>query len=403
MDRIVYLVGDSSIVENADFDFHNRVLCPYSEIVCSFLDDLSKAVMSSPEAKKYTDVISLGFWCRKSNILKMKEKNSPDGYRLGRGLAFHIAPSNVPTNTFYTLIWGLLAGCYNIVKAPSRYFGQIELVCGLICRLVEERYKELKPFINIVRYARDSGWTEYFSMKCMVRMIWGGDDTIRQVSAYAMQPRAKELRFSDRYSLALLSLGKLREITPLELKKLARSFYNDTYLMDQNACSSPHLICFLNDCGEKDCQEVKARFWEALYLETLRYDLEEIKSMEKFTISCELEMQYQEIESVKRYGNRLYVLSLNDVPDDIEKIRGRYGLFLEYEAESFVRILEKLSPKTQTCLYYGINPKEVAETIVSSGSSAVDRIVPVGEALSIKAVWDGYDVVGELSRRIDCG
>ena len=33
--------------------------------------------------------------------------------------------------------------------------------------------------------------------------------------------------------------------------------------------------------------------------------------------------------------------------------------------------------------------------------SGIDRIVPVGEALDIGVIWDGYDIVRSLSRIID--
>ena len=46
--------------------------------------------------------------------------------KLGLGLAFHITPSNIPTNFAYSLIFGLLSGNSNVVKVPSRNFTQIK-------------------------------------------------------------------------------------------------------------------------------------------------------------------------------------------------------------------------------------------------------------------------------------
>jgi len=39
--------------------------------------------------------------------------------------------------------------------------------------------------------------------------------------------------------------------------------------------------------------------------------------------------------------------------------------------------------------------------VIDNRLSGIDRIVPVGSALNISVVWDGYDVIGTLSRIID--
>ena len=58
-------------------------------------------LFKSKEAKKYSDLQTLAFWCRKSEILKLKSKFSFTENRLGLGLVFHITPSNIPTNFAY--------------------------------------------------------------------------------------------------------------------------------------------------------------------------------------------------------------------------------------------------------------------------------------------------------------
>ena len=47
---------------------------------------------------------------------------------------------------------------------------------------------------------------------------------------------------------ASLVLIRLKKLSQLEFK-ITKKFYNDTYLVDQNACSSPHLILWL---GKQD-------------------------------------------------------------------------------------------------------------------------------------------------------
>ena len=83
--KVKYLVGDKDTVI--------RPRVPFDEQICSFLDDFSKEILKDAVLKSYTDVVSFAFWIRKANIQKQKEEHGSKYPRLGRGLAFHIAPS----------------------------------------------------------------------------------------------------------------------------------------------------------------------------------------------------------------------------------------------------------------------------------------------------------------------
>jgi hypothetical protein len=101
--------------------------------------------------------------------------------------------------------------------------------------------------IALVRYDRTSEATAFFSSQCNVRVIWGGDATIATIRKQEIPPRAFDVCFADRYSLAVLRSSEVLKLDGAGLAKLAEAFYNDTYLFDQNACSAPHLVCWLGD------------------------------------------------------------------------------------------------------------------------------------------------------------
>ena len=107
-------------------------LSPFSDIVCDFLAELSALLMKHPRAKAFPDVITFGFFCRHGNISRLKSQYSGIcENRLGRGVTFHIAPSNVPINFAYSLVAALLAGNSCIVRASSKQFEQgIKCACG---------------------------------------------------------------------------------------------------------------------------------------------------------------------------------------------------------------------------------------------------------------------------------
>ena len=89
---------------------------PFNNISLTFLNELSNILRKSATAKNYPDLMAFSFWCRKGHLEKLKRKQANIERRLGRGLVFHIAPSNVPLNFGYSYIFGLLAGNVNVVK-----------------------------------------------------------------------------------------------------------------------------------------------------------------------------------------------------------------------------------------------------------------------------------------------
>ena len=83
---------------------------PFAEESVEFLNALSQALNKDPRTKNYPDVATFAFFCRKANILQLKKKYyKDDNLRLGRGIVFHVAPSNVPVNFAYSLICGILS------------------------------------------------------------------------------------------------------------------------------------------------------------------------------------------------------------------------------------------------------------------------------------------------------
>ena len=48
----------------------------------------------------------------------------------------------------------------------------------------------------------------------------------------------------------------------------------------------------------------------------------------------------------------------------------------------------------------GVDAKDIRKMIVKSGIHGGDRVVKCGHALDLSFVWDGYDMVRELSRII---
>lgn len=372
-----------------------RPLPIYSREACGFLEDLSKFLRSDREARGFPDIMAFAFWCRRGNILQLREAY-PWGNRLGRGLAFHIAPSNVPVNFAYSLAFGMLAGNANVVRVSEKAFPQTEILCrGLREVLSRPEHGLLAGQTRVVSYGHDREINDLYSSQCDVRVIWGGDATIRQIRQSELKPRATEITFPDRYSFALFDQEAVASLGADELAGLAGKFYNDTYLMDQNACSSPHMIFWTNARGKEDARE---RFWDAVHQAAAKYDMPEKKVMDKYTLLCENGATGKGKGILRWHGNLLYVVSLQEMPEKIEELRGKFGLFYEMELENLEDIFDRISEKVQTCVTFGVSGETLAKRLADSHVRGVDRIVPVGQAMDIGVYWDGYDVIGSLSR-----
>ena len=232
--KLKFLVGNISKL--------NNFLKPFDPLIINFLDDFSKILRK--KSKNLPDLITLSFFCRKNNIIKLKNKYFYDDHvSFGLGLLFHITPSNIPTNFAYSLIFGLLCGNSNIVKVPTKNFNEIIVICETLNKILSlKKYKKVKQMISIIRYTDNEELTKKLSLICDARLIWGGDKTISNIKKYETGPRNIDIPFSDRFSISLINTEKYLKLSNYSSTILAKNFYNDTYIVDQNACSSPHLI-----------------------------------------------------------------------------------------------------------------------------------------------------------------
>lgn len=396
--KMSYLVGDIKIVQNMS---EITPMCPFSQEVLAFLEDLSKDFMTNKESRLYPDIITLGFWLRKSSLHGLKKKYLIEDsgiFRIGRGVAFHIAPSNVPVNFAYSLFTGLLTGNANIVRVPSKDFPQVRLVSELIEKKLC-KYKELRPYIALVKYERDQEVNELLSSLCDVRVIWGGDATIKEIRRAALLPRATEITFADRYSLAVIDADYYLEYG--EYERVAQDFYNDTYLSDQNACTSPRVIIWYGNNKEK----AKEKFWDEL--ETLvekKYHMQAVQGVEKLVTICKVASADEEekIGNVHVYShtdNRLIRIKIDKLTPNIMEYRGNSGYFYEYDSENLMDLREFCNDShCQTLGYIGKN--KMLDSLLKGGLKGIDRVVSVGHTMDFDFVWDGYHLVDSMTRTI---
>lgn len=359
--------------------------------------------MRDSRSREYPDVVSFAYWCRKTNTARLRgeaeSRTTQFESRIGRGLSFHIAPSNIPVNFAFSFAFGLLAGNSCLVRLPSKAFAQTEIICSALRDLLSD-YPQMRERCAFVTYPRDNSITEAFSRMADVRVIWGGDATVASVRSLAKKPRCIDIAFPDRYSVAVIDGASISALDNEGLSSLAEAFYNDTYLMDQNACSSPQTIFWLN-AGDSP----KKAFWESVRgYAASRYLLQPQVVIDKYVTLCETIIDGKvgcESRDKPNFDGLLTVIDVADDETEFSSLRGKGGLFFQRDIGSLEDAIPLIDEKFQTLIYHGIDPHAMRRVLIENSCRGIDRIVLIGKAMDIDIVWDGYDLVSEMSRIID--
>lgn len=388
--NIKYIIGDQKILEQMKTV---KALPIFSDEILYFLDCISKKLLYDDEAKKYPDVIAYAFWIRKASLEKASIQYKTKRQKIGKGVAFQIAPANIPVQFAISMTYALIAGNASIIRISEKNFEQTDIICGAIRSVLCDICPEMAAYICIIRYDHDHDITQALSDICDIRMIWGGDRTITTIRKATVKPRCIDLGFADRYSIAVIDSD---DYLKKDIDQIANDFYNDTYFSDQNACSSPRLVIWTGN----EISRAKELFWDALAdIVSKKYTMDPICSSEKLLKTALCAAKYPGIREIKK-DNLLVRIELPSLYDGIMDLKGNCGYFLECSLDNLQHIEPLMTKGCQTITYVGKVEEQIRRIINDHGVRGVDRIVPVGHAADISFVWDGLDLPNVLSRQI---
>ena len=389
-ENIKYIIGNQEIIEHI-----NKVpaLPLFSDMAMKFFGCLSRKLLAMPCIREYGDVVAYAFWIRRASMEKYREKYNDGVERLGRGVAFHITPSNIPVQFAVSMIYAMAAGNASVIRLSSKEFEQVDIICEAIREVIDKDCPEIAPYLCIVRYGHDDSITEKLSTMCDVRLIWGGNAAISSIRKFPLSPRSIDIGFADRYSLAVIDS---KTYLQQDRKTVAADFYNDTYYSDQNACSSARMVIWTGE----NIEEARERFWKSLgELVEQKYQMSDIASSEKLLHTALCAAKYDGVKELKQ-NNLLVRLELPSLPDDVMDYKGNSGYFFEYLANNLDEIAPLFKKECQTVTFLGEMREKLVSLVVDNGVRGVDRIVPIGHGMDLSFVWDGMDMPKILSRII---
>ncbi len=385
-----YVVGDAQTARRMATA---RPLAPFSEAALGFLNDLSKALLR--EGRAYSDVATFGFWCRRSALNQEKAGYADCAARVGRGVVFHSTPSNVPVNFAFSFASALLAGNASVVRLPAKDFAQVRLICDAVAALLHGAHAALAPYLVMVKYPPVQAITDAFSALCDMRVVWGGDSTVAEMRRSPLKPRAGEITFADRHSLAVIDADAY--LACEDKARGALDFYNDTYFSDQNACTAPRAVVWLG----REKARAKERFWALLHqLAREKYAMAPVQAVGKLTAFCRAAANV-DVRLVAGPDGLLARAAVARLDARLMDYKYNSGFFFEYDAESLDELLPLCGERCQTLSCLGVSAEALRAFVAECGPRGVDRAVPLGHSMDFSLRWDGHDLIRELSRVVD--
>jgi hypothetical protein len=403
-------VGTDALVEQLRAEPEGGRLRVGDERVVEFLTTFARKLLAPATARRFPELASLGFFLRKGEIgraLSRLDGPGPESLRFPRGLVFHVPPANVDTIFVYSWALSALAGNHNVVRVSARSAGAAEAVLEALNAALGEVSADTAELIGrtqrIVTYDRSDEISGALSAACDLRVIWGGDASVRALRRYPLAPHARDLTFPDRSSFAVASVRGWQEASEPERRRAAEGFYNDSYWFDQAACSSPRAVYWVGD--PDDATEAGARFRELLaeVLAARQHVTEPAMAVQKrvaaYGAAVDGSVSRITFEGPGADANGVATLELTD-PGALPREWLGAGSF----GYASVRTLSELVPfvvrKDQTVSQFGFGRDDLTAFARELAGRGVDRIVPFGSALTFSAIWDGYDLLTEFSRLV---
>jgi hypothetical protein len=380
----------------------DRRLTPFCDSVLAFSNEVSRALVRDPEARRHPELPSLAFWMRLTELSRLEHEftalRTTTTLLVPRGMVFHIPPSNVDTTFVYSWMLSMLAGNSNIVRLSTRAGEASRVICRILDEVLSTADPCVRDAIAVVEYGHDDQTTAVISAACDVRVIWGGDSTIADIRRIPIPPQAKELTFADRYSLAAIRASAYLECGEAARRDLAARFYNDTFWFDQMACASPRLVIWVG--GANECTEASRRFYELLsdQVDSRQYALAAAPRLHKLTFAYSAILE-RPVTRYETYGSGVAVLQLEHLRD-FDRAHCGGGLLFQACVTSLEEAAPALGRRDQTLTHYGFTGSELRAFVDRANGRAIDRLVPIGQALTFDRHWDGYDLLREFTRTV---
>jgi hypothetical protein len=363
------------------------------------LDLLSQRVLADSELRRDPASVALAFWLRRGNMVKMREQflsrlaTAAGTVPVPAGKVFHIAPANVDTLFVYSWALSFFCGNRNVVRLSTRTGPVVQALLRCIAAVMENA-PLLRNENLFVQYERSDEVNARFSAWCSHRIVWGGNETVNALRRVPLNPHASERAFASKYSWSVLRAAAW---PAADQAKLADSFYNDVFWFDQMACSSPHVLFWI---GAPEETEAAAGQFDAALTDVIsrRQHTDELSTAVRrrnhaFSQATDEGVIFDPAQSA------FTSVRVQDWRRISRETCG--GGYLTHTcAATLEEIADFVTDEDQTVTHFGFETADLEAFARLAGARGLDRIVPVGQALSFSPDWDGYSLLQDFVRLV---
>lgn len=385
--------------------FDGAPLHPFSDVSVEFCAQMSAQLLGLPQVRATPEIVALAYWLRPGPIRDASDwfhSHESDRILLApRGRVFHVPPANVDTIFVYSWVLSMLAGNTNIIRLSEKPSMVVDLLLSVIRSLfASDEFAPIARRNHFVHTGHDDAISARISAVADVRVVWGGDATVRHFRQFPLAVHGRDLMFPNRHSFAVFAAEAVARSDERELSDLVGRFFNDAYWFDQGGCSSPRLIIWHDPNGDA-AEAARERFHATVtqVIEAKGYEAETGSALEKLVMGFRSIVE-QDVVDYSAPTNEATWIELESL-DRYSRENCGGGLFFEYTTAVLEEDLARfVCREDQTVGYFGIGGNSVRAMARRLNGRGVDRWVPVGQALDFDRVWDGYDLLQEFSRRV---
>jgi hypothetical protein len=249
-----------------------------------------------------------------------------------------------------------------------------------------------------ISYGHDDQVTAAFSSFCDLRIVWGGDETVRRIRAIPLNAHAAERAFASKRSISVLRTAAYLAADEVVRNKLADAMATDVIPFAQMACSSPHQVFWIGKV--EDAAEAIVDFHQRLDCAICRRGAnQEIShAVRRFNAAFALAASGQAAK-VEFSARATSVVAASPEKSEQEIPCGA-GLLLNASCTTWEEVRQLLRAEHQTVTHFGFTTGELQDMAWTAGIRGVDRLVPVGRALDFTPIWDGFSLWTDLTRSV---
>lgn len=366
------------------------VFTPFSETIIEQLVSLGGYLME--HGRSEANIVAAGYWLRKSHLESIKAQYAGHDLR-AKGQVFHIAPGNVDTLFFYSIIISLLCGNHTLLRLSDRLSHEAALLIELLNQYYQQvgSAEHILSRLQLIQYPRDLEISAAISKQCDSRVIWGSDETIQALSELPLaSTHANNICFPDRYSVALLQIT-----SEAQLERASEALLRDIKPYFQQACSSPKVIYWLNTA-----QDMQDKFWLLLAEKLTAIDnmsaadkISQLLYLQRLPLLLSADNKHKSRCLLKNF-EPLQVFEVEQLT--LDSIKSHIGLWVLLSLQINKLDQVKLFEHCQTVTHFGLE-EAVLENWKNTTQQPMKRLIAAGQSLAFSHIWDGIDLVKSLT------